>query len=177
MKKTFKYKIPVNYHFIFWVSYFVLNVFRWGRYYEDYKYSFKSNLVTVTFGMILAYFHFYVLLTKFLYKKTILYVVLFLIESVVFLIGIYDIALITTIKLTADWIYSRKKIENLDVIQLKTQIRLHFFFNTLNNLYTLTAERSKYAKHVVLKFSKIMEYILYDAKENRIRLIKEIKYI
>ena len=63
---------------------------------------------------------------------------------VVFLFGIYDVALVTTIKLTADWIFERKRTEQLQKAQLtselnflKTQIQPHFFFNTLNNLYAL----------------------------------------
>ena len=103
---------------------------------------------------------------------------------VVFLIGIYDVGLTTTIKLTVDWIFDRKRIESLQANQLKTelqflkaQIQPHFFFNTLNNLYALTLERSKQAPEVVLKLSEIMEYILYDAKEPRIRLLNEINYI
>ncbi len=224
MNNTFKnisYKIPIKYHFLFWISYFLLNVVRWGSYYQDYWYSFKSNIVTVTLGMLLSYFHVYFLLPKLLFRKKIIsYILFFLIglvvfyiirtelififindnvwpESqtpqsayafnhilVVFLIGIYDVGLTTTIKLTIDWIFDRKRIENLQANQLKTelqflkaQIQPHFFFNTLNNLYALTLERSKQAPEVVLKLSEIMEYILYDAKEPRIRLLNEINYI
>lgn len=221
IKKLEKSKIPIKYHFIFWGGFFILNVVRWGSYYEDYWYSFKSNIVTVTLGMLLAYFHVYILLPKFLFrKKTIRYIFFFLIslivfyvmrtelilrfinenvwpESqapqeayafnhilVVFFIGIYDVALASTIKLIADWGYDRKKIKNLQEIQsktelqfLKAQIQPHFFFNTLNNLYALTLEKSKLAPGVVLKLSEIMEYILYDAKQPSIRLLNEINYI
>lgn len=171
--------------------------------------------------MLLAYFHLYFLLPKFLFrKKTIAYLIGFLValvvfymvrteliflyinenvwpESqtpqraysfnhilVVFLIGIYDVALVTTIKLTRDWIIDRKRIEQLQAAQLKTelqflkaQIQPHFFFNTLNNLYALTLEKSEKAPEVVLKLSGIMEYILYDAKEPSISLLNEIGYI
>jgi hypothetical protein len=215
------YKIPIKYHFIFWISYFVLNFIRWGSYYEDYWYSFKSNIVTVTLGMLLAYFHVYFLLPKLLFKKkqvsyvffflgalVVFYVVrtelifLFINDNVwpesqtpqrayafnhilvVFLIGIYDVALATTIKLTAGWVFDRKRIENLQAIQLKTelqflkaQIQPHFFFNTLNNLYALTLEKSPQAPEVVLKLSEIMEYVLYDAKEPKVKLLSEIIYI
>lgn len=224
LKNAFKntsYKIPIKYHLIFWIGYFVINFIRWGSYYEDYWYSFKSNIVTVTLGMFLAYFHVYFLLPKLLFKKKqISYVLFFLValvvfyvvrteliflfindnvwpESqtpqrayafnhilVVFLIGIYDVALATTIKLTVGWVFDRKRIENLQAIQLKTelqflkaQIQPHFFFNTLNNLYALTLEKSQQAPEVVLKLSKIMEYVLYDAKEPKVTLLKEIIYI
>ena len=97
---------------------------------------------------------------------------------------LYVIALATAIKLTVDWISERKRFENMKELQyetelefLKTQIQPHFFFNTLNNLYALTLEKSKNAPDVVLKLSEIMEYILYEAKEPKIRLLNEVKYI
>jgi sensor histidine kinase YesM len=213
--------IPIKYHIWFWLSYFVFDVIRWGSYYEDYWYSFKSNLVTFSLSMILVYFNIYFLFPKFIitkkYKKYILFFLITLCvfyivrteliyllinenvwpESdspqkaysfnhivVVFLIGIYDIALVTTIKLTADWIYERKRVENLQEVQLKTelqflkaQIQPHFFFNTLNNLYALTLEKSDKAPGVVLKLSEIMQYVLYDVKEPKISLFTAINYI
>jgi LytS/YehU family sensor histidine kinase len=103
---------------------------------------------------------------------------------VVSFIGIYDVALATTVKLTTSWIVDRKRMEEMKSMQLKTelqflkaQIQPHFFFNTLNNLYALTLEQSKQAPDVVLKLAKIMEYVLYDAKEPKTQLINEIKYI
>ena len=103
---------------------------------------------------------------------------------VVFLTGIYDVALVTTIKLTADWVFERKRTEQLQEVKLrtelnflKTQIQPHFFFNTLNNLYALTIEKSDKAPEMILKLSEIMQYVLYDAKEPKISLLKEINYI
>ena len=102
----------------------------------------------------------------------------------VFLIGIYEVGLVTTIKLTADWIAERKRSEQLQEIQLRTelnflksQIQPHFFFNTLNNLYALTLEKSDVAPSVVLKLSDIMQHILYDASEPEIRLYDVLNYI
>ena len=95
---------------------------------------------------------------------------------------IYVVALATAIKLTVDRVREKKQYESLQELQLeteleflKTQIQPHFFFNTLNNLYALTLEKSKNAPEVVLKLSEMMEYILYEAKEPKIRLFNEIK--
>jgi len=97
---------------------------------------------------------------------------------------IYVLALATAIKLTFDWIYERNRVEKLKKIQLRTelnflksQIQPHFFFNTLNNLYALTLEKSDVAPNVVLKLSDIMQYVLYDVKEPQISLFTEINYI
>ena len=97
---------------------------------------------------------------------------------------IYVVALATAIKLTFDWIYERNRVEKLQKEQLQTelnflksQIQPHFFFNTLNNLYALTLEKSDIASSVVLKLSDIMQYVLYDVKEPYIRLFDAINYI
>ncbi len=97
---------------------------------------------------------------------------------------VYVLALATSIKLLVDWIYERKRFEKLRKVQLRTelnflksQIQPHFFFNTLNNLYALTLEKSDVAPSVVLKLSDIMQYILYDVKKRKIRLYTEINYI
>lgn len=97
---------------------------------------------------------------------------------------LYVVALVSAIKLTIDWVYEKKRAEDLEKIQLntelnflKSQIQPHFFFNTLNNLYALTLEKSDAASIVVLKLSDIMQYVLYDVKEPLISLYDEINYI
>ncbi|WP_339893389.1 histidine kinase [uncultured Algibacter sp.] len=103
---------------------------------------------------------------------------------VVVLSGIYEVGLATTIKLTADWIYERTRVEKLEKLQLsselkylRTQIQPHFFFNTLNNLYALTLKKSDNAPRMVLKLSEMMQYILYDVKGSKASLLKEINHI
>ena len=103
---------------------------------------------------------------------------------VVFLIGIYEVAIVTAIKLAWDWIAERKRTERLQELQLntelqflKSQIQPHFFFNTLNNLYALVLEKSDSAPGVILKLSKIMQYVIYDVKKKSVRLYDEIRHI
>ena len=224
MNITFKnigYKIPIKYHFIFWITYFSLNIIRWGSYFNDYWYSIKSNLVEFPLHILIVYYNIYYLFPYFILKKKYYKFFVYFILSLTFLyllrtglnyllvseniwpeadgiqnaftfnhvvaviLGeIYVIAFASSIKLIFDWIYENNRAESLQANQLKTelqflkaQIQPHFFFNTLNNLYALTLERSKQAPEVVLKLSEIMEYILYDAKEPRIRLLNEINYI
>ncbi|REE83212.1 histidine kinase [Lutibacter oceani] len=97
---------------------------------------------------------------------------------------LYVVALASAIKLTVDWVYEKTRFEKLKKVQLRTelnflksQIQPHFFFNTLNNLYALTLEKSDAAPEVVLKLSDIMQYVLYDVKEPFIKLYDEINYI
>ena len=57
---------------------------------------------------------------------------------------------------------------------LKAQIHPHFLFNTLNNLYGLTMEKSDEAPGLVLRLSDILDYILYRCNEKKVLLIDEI---
>ncbi len=110
------------------------------------------------------------------------FTVIHIVES---MIGtIYVVALVSAIKLTYDWANEKKRNDDLQRIQLetelnflKTQIQPHFFFNTLNNLYALVIKQSPNAADVVMKLSEIMQYVLYEVKEPRIRLMKSINYL
>ena len=60
---------------------------------------------------------------------------------------------------------------------LKAQIHPHFLFNTLNNLYVLTLDKSDEAPEVVAKLSEILDYILYQCNEEKVLIAKEIELI
>lgn len=60
---------------------------------------------------------------------------------------------------------------------LKAQIHPHFLFNTLNNLYTLTLQKSDKAPETVLKLSEMLDYILYKCKEETVSITHEIQLI
>ena len=60
---------------------------------------------------------------------------------------------------------------------LKSQINPHFFFNTLNNLYGLTVEKSDDAPNVVLKLADMMRYTIYMGKQDLVPLKDEVEYL
>ena len=57
---------------------------------------------------------------------------------------------------------------------LKNQISPHFFFNTLNNIYSLSVVKSNKTPKIILKLSELMRYMIYDTKAKRQSLQKEI---
>lgn len=63
---------------------------------------------------------------------------------------------------------------NAELNYLKGQIHPHFLFNTLNNLYALTLQKSDDAPATVLKLSEMMHYMLHDAATDLVPLSKEI---
>ena len=60
---------------------------------------------------------------------------------------------------------------------LKSQINPHFLFNSLNNLYGLTIEKSDDAPTVVLKLSDMLRYTIYEGQENIVPLKEEVNYL
>jgi hypothetical protein len=99
---------------------------------------------------------------------------------VIFLI----VALGTSIRVTGQW-YSneekRKEIENqklsTELSFLKSQINPHFFFNTLNSIYSLAYKKSDRTPEAIVKLSMLMRYIIYESDKDRVPLEKELEYI
>ena len=94
------------------------------------------------------------------------------------------VGLATGIKLTKGWIEQRDKLQVIErqnvkneLEFLKSQIQPHFFFNTLNNLYSLTVRKSDLAPEVVLKLSDLMSYMLYESDNAKTTLRKELEHI
>lgn len=60
---------------------------------------------------------------------------------------------------------------------LKTQINPHFFFNTLNNLYSLILNKSDRAAETVLKLSSLMGYVIYESEKKKVELFTELRHL
>jgi len=60
---------------------------------------------------------------------------------------------------------------------LKNQISPHFFFNTLNNIYSLIEINAEESKNALLQLSKLMRYLLYESDSSFIQLSKEIEFM
>jgi len=97
----------------------------------------------------------------------------------------------TSIKIAKVWLKSQKRQQKLmnekleinlqlkeaELKYLKSQINPHFLFNSLNNLYSLTLEKSSKAPEVVLKISSLLDYVLYKCNVASIELEQEIDNI
>jgi len=60
---------------------------------------------------------------------------------------------------------------------LKTQLHPHFLFNTLNNLYYLTTEKSEKAPTAILQLSEMLDYVLQSGKAVFVPLELELKQL
>lgn len=68
-----------------------------------------------------------------------------------------------------------KNMAELNV--LKAQIHPHFLFNTLNNLYTLTIQKSDKAPKMVESLATMLDYILYQCDSRLVPLSDEINLV
>jgi len=70
---------------------------------------------------------------------------------------------------------NEKLISELE--HLRYQLQPHFFFNSLNNIYSLIDHYPDQAKETVHSLSKLMRYLLYETNVERIPLNKEIDFM
>jgi len=97
---------------------------------------------------------------------------------------VYVQGFLTAFKFLLDWGRNQKKMRELQKANyeteldfLRSQVQPHFFFNTLNNLYSLTLDKSDMAPETVLKLSELMSYVIYEGKLKKVHIAREIGYI
>lgn len=66
---------------------------------------------------------------------------------------------------------------NSELAFLKNQVSPHFFFNTLNNIYSLIGIDGPAAQDSVLKLSKLMRYLLYESEHGETLISHEINFM
>jgi sensor histidine kinase YesM len=88
------------------------------------------------------------------------------------------------IRISTNWFRDQKTKADLllqqqtqELALLKAQVNPHFFFNTLNNIYSLVYRKSDDAPAALLKLSEIMRYMLYDSKTDTVPLPKELEHL
>ncbi len=88
------------------------------------------------------------------------------------------------IKLLLYWRLSKEEYQKLmrDKVEaelkfLKIQLNPHFLFNTLNNLYYLTTEKSEKAPQAILQLSEMLDYVMHSGKLIFVSLEQELKQV
>ena len=88
------------------------------------------------------------------------------------------------IKMLLHWRKSKEEYEKLtrekvetELKFLKTQLHPHFLFNTLNNLYFLSTQKSDRAPEAILQLSEILDYVMRSGKTMFVPLTHELKQV
>jgi len=72
---------------------------------------------------------------------------------------------------------AEKEKLNSELAFLKNQINPHFFFNTLNNIYSLVQTKVEDGQKAILQLSKLMRYLLYETEKGNTHLSQEIDFM
>lgn len=100
------------------------------------------------------------------------------------LITLLVLGIATAITVVQHWQQEARLRERLDqqrteaeLSLLKAQINPHFFFNTLNNIYSLTLIDGERARAALHRLSRMMRYVLYDTASGHAQLSQEVAFI
>lgn len=93
---------------------------------------------------------------------------------------LFSIAIKTTQRLTKTEA-ERKEAANSQLTSelqhLRYQLQPHFFFNSLNNIYSMVDLSPEQAKRSIHSLSKLMRYMLYETNLEMVPLTKEIDFM
>jgi two-component system, LytTR family, sensor kinase len=78
-------------------------------------------------------------------------------------------------KQRAQSLLQEKTVAELEL--LKSQVQPHFIFNALNNIYSTALKTSPETAKLVAHLSSLLNYNLYEAKQNFVSLTAEIAYL
>lgn len=102
-------------------------------------------------------------------------------EFVWFAISMAMVTNIAFIKKTFDgedaFINLQKETTVLKLKYIRSQVKPHFLFNTLNSIYSLSMQKSDKTPDVIIRLADIMRYLIYAGDEQKVLLSKEIEFI
>jgi len=101
-----------------------------------------------------------------------------------FVYGLCCSVITSMLYITQKWSEQQEQVKNSQINQLQTelkylraQINPHFLFNGLNTVYGYIDIGNRRARDMMVQFSDLLRYNLYEADVDMIELEKEIKYL
>lgn len=158
------------------------------RYYLLNKYFANGKLVLFSFLALVSVFYFIPIawmISMIIYKIDVTFSKLFTIDLLItYLVTLVIIFIYITVTLLRE--KEKKKIaladferekRELELFALKSQIDSHFIFNTLNDIYGLALKKSDLTPQSILYFSEILNFVIYETKNDFYPLTREIQLI
>ncbi len=104
---------------------------------------------------------------------------LFVVMSTIltFAFGLIFTAVSRALKQDKDKEEMEKEKLTAELAFLKNQINPHFFFNTLNNIYSFVGSNPDKARQTIHQLSKLMRYMLYETDKQTIPIGKEVAFL
>jgi two-component system LytT family sensor kinase len=96
----------------------------------------------------------------------------------------WSILISTLLLFSLRWSDQRQQVKNIEVAQLQTELKYlrsqlnpHFLFNGLNTIYGNIDIGNQEARNILLQFSDLLRYNLYEADVEFVELGKEAAYL
>ncbi|WP_196886557.1 sensor histidine kinase [Aureivirga sp. CE67] len=80
-------------------------------------------------------------------------------------------------KLKSEMLEKSLHFKEQEMNYLKKQIHPHFMFNALNVIYGFALKQDLKTPEIILKFSDLLDYILYQVDQKEVSIEKEIRHI
>lgn len=100
------------------------------------------------------------------------------------IVQIVTVGAAIAVKVSGKWREEENRRKQVEAEHLKSEMALlrfqlqpHFFFNTLNNIYSLIASQPKQAQEAVYQLGKLMRHVIYKADKALIPLNEEIEFL
>ncbi|HEU4551512.1 MAG TPA: histidine kinase [Chitinophaga sp.] len=92
--------------------------------------------------------------------------------------------IVSMLYITEQWSQQQEQVKNIQISQLqnelkylRSQINPHFLFNGLNTVYGYIDKTNRGARDIMIQFTDLLRYNLYEADVEMIELEKEAKYL
>lgn len=151
-----------------------------ARYRLFIVYSIYTVLTALFLSMMVALLTFLILTELRIQNMSPASVDIFFLLTSLLMVVFFGVA----IKMLLHWRTSKEEYQKLmrDKVEtelkfLKVQLNPHFLFNTLNNLYYLTTQKSEKAPQAILHLSEILDYVMQAGKSVFVPLENELKQV
>ena len=179
--------MPLKIIATYWLAYYLIPKFLQKKKYLQFIVLFSLGTIVLTIVYRYNNIHIAERLANSPHPKESLGQIIYELEYTVFgyFLRLYVFSfLFIFLKMVKDRSHEKNQIETLEKEKataelnfLKAQIHPHFLFNTLNNLYALTLDKSDEAPEVVAKLSEILDYMLYQCTDQKNPIHKEIAHL
>lgn len=100
------------------------------------------------------------------------------------LYAVWFLLISTLLFYTQKWVNQRQQVRNIQISQLQTELKYlraqvnpHFLFNGLNTIYGNIDMRDQKARDILLQFSDLLRYSIYEADTDLVYLQQEATWL
>lgn len=101
-----------------------------------------------------------------------------------FVYGIWFTVISSMLYITQTWYEQKQQVKNIQINQLQTELKYlraqmnpHFLFNGLNTIYGSIDKENTQAREILLQFSDLLRYSIYEADTDFVELGREVQHL